>query len=151
MATIEKESDNKPKVGLDETVHEDDGVTQPIVVQDNEATAKYASDLAFMHEKVEVMLMDTQNPNDTTRLVTITVNGKPYFFMRGQWRTCPRFVLEIIARAKRESWNFGYKKNSDGSTSDINQMNKILRYPHQYRDKNPKGDAWYESIRNKSM
>lgn len=141
----------KPTTVLDETKHETEDPSDLVVMQDNEAIASYARDLAFMSEAVEVMIMDTQNPNDTTRLATISNNGKPFYFFRNQWRKCPRFVLEQLARAKRESWNFSYKKNSDGSTSDINQANQILRYPHQHRDKNPKGVAWYESIRTKSM
>jgi hypothetical protein len=152
MATTQKQSDSgESKKALDEAVHEDDGVQTPIVMQDNEATKSYTRDLAFMCETVEVMVLETQNLNDSTRLVTVSINGKSYHFIRGQFRKCPRFVLETLARAKRENWNFSYKKNADGSTSDINQMHRMLRYPHQYRDTNPNGAAWYDSIKDKSM
>lgn len=132
-------------------MHESEGVKTPIVMQDNEATKDYARDLAFMNETVEVMVLETQNQNDTTRLVTVSVNGKQYHFLRGQWRKCPRFVLEVLARAKRENWSFSYKKNPDGSTSDVNQMHKMLRYPHTFKDTNPEGMKWYDSIKDKSF
>jgi hypothetical protein len=152
MAITQKQSDSgESKKVLDESVHEDDGVQTPIIMQDNEATKDYTRDLAFMCETVEVMVLETQSLNDSTRLVTVSINGKAYHFIRGQFRKCPRFVLETLARAKRENWSFSYKKNNDGSTSDINQMHRMLRYPHQYRDTNPKGPAWYDSIKNKSM
>jgi hypothetical protein len=152
MATTQKASvSGEPKKVLDESVHEDAGVQTPIVIQDNEATKDYTRDLAFMNEAVEVMVLETQTHQDSTRLVTVSINGKAYYFLRGTWRKCPRFVLEVLIRAKRENWNFSYKKNSDGSTSDINQMHRMLRFPHQFRDTNPVGAAWYDSIKEKSM
>lgn len=139
--------DTDAKKGHESVVHQDDPDKEIVVATADEATEQRLRNLAFMSEQVEVMILETQNQNDTTRLVTVAVNGKQFHFLRGQWRKCPRYVLEILARAKRESWSFSYKKNADGSTSDINQMHKMLRYPHQYRDSNPEGAKWYESIK----
>ena len=134
--------------------HED----SPLIVEEGEIIAvegqgamAYADELAFMSEKVQVLIMDSNNPNDTTRLCPIGVNGKMYNLLRGEWSTVPRYVLEILAKTKKESWNFAYKKNIDGSTSDTNQMHRALRYPHQFKDVNPKGMAWYDSIKNGHM
>ena len=140
-----------PVKAVDDVRHETDPLEVPeseiIAVEGAEAMA-YADELAFMAEPVEVLVLESQDVNDTTRLVEIGVNGKKYFMLRGRWSTVPRFVLEILARTKREAWNFSYRQNPDGSTSDTNQMHRMLRYPHQFRDKNPKGLAWYDSIKD---
>lgn len=152
MATMNTVNDNTDaQKGHASVVHEDNPDKEIVVAPGGEASDKLIHDLAFMNEPVEVMILETQNQNDSTRLVTVGVNGKQFHFLRGQWRKCPRYVLEILARAKRENWAFSYKKNADGSTSDINQMHRMLRYPHQYRDNNPKGPAWYESIKDLSF
>jgi hypothetical protein len=127
---------------------EEDSFESPIQVVENEVIAKYAGDLAFMAEPVEVMILPSHDKNDTTRLVSISVNGKSYYMLRGEWQTVPRFVLEVIVRAKRETWSFGYRKAADGSTFETSNSYNVLRYPHHYRDKNPKGVAWYDSIKD---
>lgn len=127
---------------------EEDSFESPIVIVENEASNSYARDLAFMAEPVEVMILPSHDKNDSTRLVSISVNGKSYYMLRGEWQVVPRFVLEIIVRAKRESWQFGYRKAADGSTFETSNSYNILRYPHHYRDQNPKGQAWYDSIKD---
>ena len=152
--TTKTNEDTDPKKAADSVRHEDSPLETPeseIIAVEGAGAMAYAEQLAFMAEKVEVLVMDSQSPNDTTRLVPIGVNGKQYNLLRGQWTTVPRFVLEILAKAKKESWNFAYRKNGDGSTSDTNQMHRVLRYPHQFRDKNPKGMAWYDSIKDGHM
>lgn len=127
---------------------EEDSFESPIQIVENDDIASYARDLAFMAEPVEVMILPSHDKNDTTRLVSVSVNGKSYYMLRGEWQTVPRFVLEIIVRAKRETWQFGYRKAADGSTFETSNAYNVLRYPHHYRDKNPKGQAWYDSIKD---
>lgn len=127
---------------------EEDSFESPIQVVENEALDSYARDLAFMAEPVEIMVLPSHDKNDSTRLVSVSVNGKSYYLLRGEWQVVPRFVLEIIVRAKRETWSFGYRKAADGSTFETSNAYNVLRYPHHYRDKNPKGQAWYDSIKD---
>jgi len=127
---------------------EEDSFESPILVVENDAVASYARDLAFMAEPVEVMVLPSHDKNDTTRLVSVSVNGKSYYLLRGEWQVVPRFVLQIIAQAKKETWQFGYRKAADGSTFETSNAYNVLRYPHHYRDKNPKGQAWYDSIKD---
>lgn len=144
----DKSKTAEPEKVVDTTRHESEPLEDAIQTIEGPQALDYAKELAFMHESVEVLVMDSQNQSDTTTLVDIKVNGKSYFLIRGQWKVVPRFVLEILAKSKKEAWNFSFKKNSDGSTSDVDRMSRILRYPHQYRDKNPKGAAWYDSIKD---
>lgn len=126
---------------------EDDSLVSPIQVIINDCD-KYAADLAFMNELVEVMVLPNHDKNDTTRLVDVSVNGTSYYLMRGEWKVVPRFVLEVLVKAKKESWQFGYRKAADGSTFETSNSYNVLRYPHHYRDNNPVGQAWYDSIKD---
>lgn len=113
---------------------------------ENEALARYASDLAFLHEDVEVLVAPSNDPNDTTRLVEVTVNGRTQFFMRGEWVKCKRYFVEALSRAKREQYTFGYKKAADGSTVQTESAQQGHRYVFQVKDANPKGAAWLQQL-----
>ena len=126
---------------------EEDSLESPILTAEAAGIVDYARDLAFMAEIVEIKVAESYNPEDTTRLVEISVNGKSYYFLRGEWAKAPRFVLEILATRYKEAWNFGYKRLMDGSVGQTSSSSNILRYPHQYRDNNPAGAKWYDSLR----
>jgi len=116
---------------------------------DQEAWDSLAGDLAFMNEPVEIMLLPNQDGmRDSARFQSIGVNGKKYYFLRGEWKTVPRFVAEAIITAKKDAWSFSYKRNPDGSTSDVNQMQRVNRWPYQFRDPTEKGTRWYDAIRD---
>lgn len=144
-------TDTTPKKAVSAEQPEEDSFESPITTVESEAALGYAADLAFMAEPVEVMVLDSHDKNDSSRLVSISVNGKSHYLLRGAWTTVPRYVLEILATAKREAWSFGYRKAADGSTVETSNSSHILRYPHHYRDKNPKGAAWYDSIKDRSV
>ena len=149
MPTYTSKNDPKdPVLTIKTEQSEEESFESPIQIVENDSIDQYARDLAFMAEPVEVMVLPSQNKDDTTRLVTISVNGTTYYMVRGEWRVVPRFVLEVLVRAKRESWNFGYRKAADGSTFETSNAYNILRFPHHYRDKNPRGQAWYDSIKD---
>lgn len=138
----------EPEKAVDTVRHETKPTEDAIQILEGPEAMSYARDLAFMAEPVEVMVQPSHDRSDTTRLVDITINGKHHFLLRGEWATVPRYVLEVLAKAKKEAWQFGYKKNSDGSTSDTDYMSRILRYPHQFKDLNPKGMAWYDTVKD---
>jgi hypothetical protein len=143
-----KNEDTDPKPILSQEVDDKASLVNPTPAMSGEQLDDYAKTLLFMSEPVEVMIQPSHDPEDTTRLVTVSVNGKSFYFLRGEWRKCPRYVLEVIATAKHQAWNFGYKQASNGVTVQTQDSSQLLRYPHQWRDTNPKGQAWYESIRN---
>lgn len=140
--------DTDPKKILSQEVNDAQSLVNPMPKVDNETLQAYARDLAFMNEEVEVMILPSYTQDDTTRLVTVGINGKDFYFLRGEWRKCPRYVLEVLATAKHQAWNFGYKQNMNGQTVQTQDSSHILRFPHQFRDSNPKGHEWYNSIRD---
>lgn len=149
MATYTRKNEEPVQKGSYLEGTAEDGVSPIVEPVSADNIDKYAADLAFMAEPVEVLILPSYDPEDTTKLVSVSVNGQSYYFMRGQWRTCPRFVLEILATAKKQAWSFGYKKLATGQTTQYQDSSHLLRYPHQFRDKNPKGMAWYDSIKDR--
>ena len=146
--TKAKDDAQSPTLKVKTEQAEEESFESPIQVVENDSIGDYTRDLAFMAEKVEVMVLDSHDKNDTTRLVSISVNGKSYYLLRGQWTKVPRFVLHVLATTKREQWQFGYRKAADGSTFETSTAHNVLRYPHHFRDTNPKGQAWYDSIKD---
>lgn len=126
----------------------DPETAQIVTAKDVEAAVDLERDRAFLNEIVNVMIMPSSDENDTTRLVTISVNGKSFNFIRGEWRKVPRYVLWHLAVLKRQQYQFGFKHIQGGNTSQTTSSMHTLRYPHQFEDANPKGIEWYNKIRN---
>ena len=149
MPTItQKNEDTDPKRVLKQEVGDEESLINPVPVASNEQLDAYAKELAFMSEPVEVMILPSHDQSDTTRLIRVGVNGKDFYFLRGEWRTCPRYVLEVLATAKHQAWNFGYRQTPSGTTVQTQDSSNILRYPHQFRDSSPKGIEWYNRVKD---
>ena len=71
-----------------------------IEIVDKPMQDSYAEELAFMEEKLEVVVNEDTNPN-AENPVQISVNGVNQFFMRGQPQVVKRKFVEVLARAKR--------------------------------------------------
>ena len=144
--------DTDPKVVHSAVLTDEESLSPSLTVMrtpaENPAMASHLDMLAFLNEDVVVTILPGSDRSDTTKLVTIQVNGVMYHFLRGQPRKVPRFVLEALARKKRESWYFGYDRASDGTTRQTDQMQQYLRFPHQWQMHNPanaaREQAWYE-------
>ena len=106
----------------------------------------YMREMSILNEEVEICVLPTQDKLDTTRIVTVSVNGRAEHFMRGEWKKVKRYYVEQLARAKRESWEFSYKRAPDGSTVQTEYGIQSLRFPFNIRDANPKGTAWLQSL-----
>lgn len=147
------QEDTDPKATLSKEVHEEEPRDTELMVPgdnaDTDALDSYARDLAFMNEPVEIMILDNPDPRqDSTRLVTIGVDGIPHFLLRGEWKKVPRYVAEVIITAKKEAWTFRSKTNLDGSTSDVSNMARTQRFPYQFRDNTEKGRRWFDMIKD---
>jgi len=121
------------------------------VAQDVDAVIKHQEELNFLNEPVKIMILPSNDPDDSTRLVTISVNGKDFNFLRGEYRTAPRYVLYHLATLKRQAFSFSYKFIQGGNTAQTTNQFHTLRYPHQFEDTNPKGVVWYNSIRDRAF
>ena len=105
----------------------------------------YAAELAFLEEKVDVMVHESTDPN-AEPIVQTAVNGINQFFPRGHVVTCKRKFVEVLARAKVTSFQTKVI-HEDGNV--YNRLNKQtgLRYPFSVvRDDNPKGPTWLKGV-----
>lgn len=105
----------------------------------------YAAHLAFMEEKMEIMVHESTDAN-AEPIVQVGVNGINQFFPRGEPVQCKRKFVEVLARARETSIS------TQTITTDRDVINRInrhtaLRYPFSViRDENPKGAAWLKSV-----
>ena len=149
MSLITGKSTNTPTRVTTHEQSDEDSLASPIVtVENNPDTAAYNKALAFLAEEVEAMILPSYDEGDTSRLVEIAVNGKSYYFMRGEWRKVPRFVLEVLVLSKREIHDFGYKQAPTGATVQTTDSHYVLRHPHHFRDMDPAGMKWYDTIKD---
>ena len=105
----------------------------------------YAAELAFLEEKVDVMVHESTDPN-AEPIVHTAVNGINQFFPRGAVVTCKRKFVEVLARSKVTTFQTKVV-HEDGNV--YNRMHKQtgLRYPFSIvRDENPKGATWLKSV-----
>jgi len=105
-----------------------------------------AAKLAFLEEKVEVMVHESADPN-AEPIVETWVNGVAQRFIRGQTQTVRRKYVEVLARAK----NTGIKTNEvmdhNGDRTTAIVKHTALKYPFSViRDENPRGAAWLKQV-----
>lgn len=101
--------------------------------------------LKFMAEPVLVHIHDVSEPNADPNFF-VGVNGRNYYFFRGEEKTVPRFVVEGLARAKPVGYRNEPFKMQDGSDSVRWPKRAGLRYSFATIGDSPKGNAWLKSI-----
>lgn len=106
-----------------------------------------AEELAFMEEKLEIMVMDNPDTN-AVPLPRVSVNGRNQFFLRGSPQTVRRKYVEALARGKVT--RFKQKNSVDPQTGHIRQeMLPYTALADQFQvihDPNPKGIDWLRRI-----
>lgn len=106
----------------------------------------YMDRLAWLHEKVELTWHGTGKEGDTTRLLTISVNGTDYNFIRDEPKMVPRFVVERIV-VKEDEWEFGHKLAIDGQAQQVEVNIPRARFPHSFNPQTLEEQKWYKNIR----
>jgi hypothetical protein len=105
-----------------------------------------AAELAFMEEKVEVMVHESTDEN-AENPVTVACNGVNQFFVRGMPQVVKRKYVEILARAKTTAISTREARDYAGDLTTQISKSTALRYPFSIvRDENPKGATWLRSI-----
>jgi hypothetical protein len=117
-----------------------------IQVAEKPLTDDYAAALAFMEEKLLVVINEESDPN-AENPVQVACNGINQFFLRGQPHEVKRKYVEILARAKRTSISTPEVTDATGARTHMIKQSTSLRYPFQVlQDPNPKGPTWLRSI-----
>ncbi len=88
------------------------------------------ANLAFMNEQV----------------FEINVNGKNFFFRRGETKTVPRYVVDHMARMKVTAYTDKEVFNSEGVKQIMHVPHTGMKYDFaMVRDDNPMGENWLKA------
>lgn len=109
------------------------------------AFRKFAADSEFMEGHVLVRILPSAEPH-AEKIVDVYNNGTPQRFIRGEWTICRRKYVEVLARAKPFSVSTPEYSDGNGDRTTGMNISNGLRYPFEYRDKHPAGDAWVQGI-----
>lgn len=121
-----------------------------IQIADKPLADDYADALAFMEEKLLVVLNEESDPN-AENPVQVACNGINQFFIRGQAQEVKRKYVEILARAKRTTITTPEVTDATGARTHMIKQATSLRYPFQVlQDPNPKGPAWLRAVLSES-
>lgn len=112
-----------------------------------------AEKLAFLCEKVTVMLAEESDPNNPEPLVFLSVNGRGPMPGGSPWvpRGVPvvmeRYYVEGLARAKPISVQTVDALDADNFKTKKIRRTSALRYPFTViEDRNPRGSAWVRNL-----
>ena len=113
---------------------------------------RYAEDLAFNEEEVEVMLQPSTG-GDTTRLAgPFICNGVGIYVPRGEWVKMKRKYLGIILTATTDQWTFTSTPVGNAGARNFEHAVRTGRYPIAgVRDNNPKGAKWLQVLQENPM
>lgn len=105
-----------------------------------------AEELAFMDEKVTVMVHETEDPNASVVVPTF-VNGRSQYFIRGREALVKRKYVEALARAKETRYRQEYYKDANGNDAVRSIPVTALKYPFSVvEDRSTMGRAWLKKV-----
>lgn len=114
-------------------------------VIDKPIAQDHMAELAFMEEKLEVMLHESTDPN-AENPVQVAVNGINQFFMRGVPQVVRRKYVGVLAGAKRGHITTPEITQNGERTAAIRKT-QALAYPFSViRDDNPRGPVWLRGL-----
>jgi hypothetical protein len=99
----------------------------------------------FMNEKVEVYIHPTSERN-ADRIFSISVQGKPEWFIRGQKKGVSRRHVFGLATARPTTFSNEEYYNPQGFQDYRYPTYTGLRYPFSVTNDTPKGIAWLDQV-----
>lgn len=103
-------------------------------------------EIAFMNEDVIVTIHPTNDKNQENP-VPLGNDGRMIYVPRGVQCQMKRRYVEVLARAKADSFGDQEYVNDDGVRAHRYPKNIALKYPFSVNeDKNPNGAAWLKKV-----
>lgn len=113
---------------------------------ENAVTKEFLDELAFMEEKVTVLVHDTTNPADVP-VPEVWNDGRVQRFIRGKEQVVKRKFVELLARSKRTTYTQEKVRDDQDIESYRNVPHTVLQFPFSIvHDSNPKGAAWLKNV-----
>lgn len=117
-----------------------------IEIVDGPEWKEKAANLAFMEEPVTIMVHTTTDKN-AAPFVEVWNDGRVQRFLRGKEQTVKRKFIEVLARAKADSYQSQEFMDRDGNMNFRYPKTTSLKYPFSVvRDENPKGHDWLKKV-----
>lgn len=103
------------------------------------------ANLAFQAEMVTIRI-GTSTDKNAEPVFELNINGKPFFFRRGEVKTVPRYVVDHMARMKTTSFVDKEVFNDEGIKQILHVPHTALKYDFGIvRDDNPMGERWLKA------
>lgn len=100
---------------------------------------------AFFAEPVTIRIATTTDKN-AEQVFEININGKPFFFRRGEVKTVPRYVVDHICRMKVTGYIDKEVFNEEGIKQIQHVPHTGLKYDFaMVQDNNPMGEHWLKA------
>lgn len=119
-----------------------------IEVVSNASLSEYAAELAFMQEQLVVEVLDS-NSEDHEPVVTISCQGVPQTFARGQPQLVRRKYVQILATTKPETMKTETRIEGGEVVNKIHK-HSALRYPFTVHEDTKKGREWLRNLLQKN-
>lgn len=117
---------------------------------DTNATMDKARMLAFMKERVQIVIHETNEAGEGDVYVAVNgIGGGPHnspWLPRGQSIQVPRFIVERLARAKRTGVRTEEARDGRGDRTTVIKTKSALLYPFQVESDTEEGRAWLSKI-----
>lgn len=109
----------------------------------------FAEELAFMNEQVLIRIEESTDKN-AEKIVFVSNDGIPQRFVRGEWVIAKRKYAEVLARSKPFSVATPEINDGNGDRTTSIRTNVAQMYPFTMRDKNPRGEAWLNRVKQEA-
>ncbi len=115
---------------------------EEIVIVDRPVDQEKLANLAFMREKVKVMIHEA-NAEIDEKIFEISINGKSELFHRGETKVVMRMYVNELATRKVTRYTQERYIDENGVKNYKNVPSSALRYPFSVlEDANPLGPSW---------
>jgi hypothetical protein len=102
--------------------------------------------LAFLAEPVTVRIATTTDKN-AEQVFEIIVNGRTFFFRRGEDKVVPRYVADRLARLKQTGYTQQEVVNAQGDKQYLHIPSTALKYDFTViNDPHPRGHEWFKAV-----
>lgn len=117
-----------------------------VEVIDGPNAMSLVENLAFMEERVEVMVQDSTDKN-AERVIYVSVGDRRQYFIRGEPQVVRRKFVEQLARAKETRFSQQHYKDANGDDAIRNIPHTAIKYPFSIiRDDNRRGADWLRQV-----
>jgi hypothetical protein len=135
-----------PESALLDKAAQADPVELDVVKTDMVGMSGLLDDLKWLNEKRPITILSAMDEADATNIVEIRVNNKLFVFRRDEEKAVPRYVIEHIARAKRDRHSFDAAVVNN-QVKTTNHTQRLFKYMHVFAPQGAREQQWYNAAK----